>query len=208
MIKRLVVLISTVLLAGCETQHQIDVVQRPYLLDTSLLSRSISFENPTGEPGKGGMAASHLGKGRKGAPAKWLKAGQTVQLCDIKGPGIIRHIWVGGAKSPEDCRAIVIRAYWDNQQHPGIECPLGDFFGFAHGRNVPYHSIAHSSDDGGARNIWLPMPFTKRARITLTNETRARKHIFYQIDYTIGDKLPQDVGRLHVLFRRENPTTI
>ena len=25
--------------------------------------------------------------------------------------------------------------------------------------------------------------------------------------YTIGDKHPDDVGRLHVLFRRENPTT-
>ena len=30
---------------------------------------------------------------------------------------------------------------------------------------------------------------------------------FYQITYTLGDKHPTDVGRLHVLFRRENPTS-
>jgi len=51
----------------------------------------------------------------------------------------------------------------------------------------------------------LPMPFTKRARITLTNETQGQRTppIYYQIDYTLGDKHPEDVGRLHVLFRRE-----
>ena len=37
--------------------------------------------------------------------------------------------------------------------------------------------------------------------------TRSPVPLYYQIDYTIGDKLPDDVGRLHVLFRRENPTT-
>ena len=30
---------------------------------------------------------------------------------------------------------------------------------------------------------------------------------FYQIDYTLGDKHPEDVGRLHTVFRRENLTT-
>jgi hypothetical protein len=32
--------------------------------------------------------------------------------------------------------------------------------------------------------------------------------LFYSIDYTIGDRHPSGVGRLHVLFRRENPTTL
>ncbi len=56
-------------------------------------------------------------------------------------------------------------------------------------------------------NIWLPMPFTKRAKITFTNEGDEGSSLYYQIDYTLDDKLPEDVGRLHVLFRRENPTT-
>ena len=37
----------------------VDVVTEPYLLDTGLVSRSISFENPTGAPGEGGKAASN-----------------------------------------------------------------------------------------------------------------------------------------------------
>jgi hypothetical protein len=69
-----------------------DLIQQPYRLDTGLTSRSISFENPTGAPGAGGKAASNLGPGRKGAPAREIKPGETVQLCDIKGPGTIRHL--------------------------------------------------------------------------------------------------------------------
>lgn len=186
-----------------------DLVHQPYLLDTGLTSRSISFENPTGEPGKGGTAAhERLGPGRKGAPAKTLQPGESVQLCDISASGTIRHIWITTAREPEVQRAGVIRAYWDGQEHPSIECPLGDLFGYAHGKIMPYMSAAHSVGSTGGLNIWLPMPFTKRARLTFTNESSKAVPFFYQIDYTIGDKHPADVGRLHVLFRRENPTTL
>ncbi|MGE5295866.1 MAG: hypothetical protein ACM3VT_13655, partial [Solirubrobacterales bacterium] len=105
----------------------VNVTGEPYLLDTSLVSRSISFENPTGAPGAGGKAASNLGPGRKGAPAINFRAGQEVQLCDIKGPGTIRHIWMTTANNPTNLRSLVIRAWWDQQAHPSIECPIGDF---------------------------------------------------------------------------------
>ncbi|MCC6126460.1 MAG: hypothetical protein IT426_15990 [Pirellulales bacterium] len=42
-------------------------------MDTGLVSRSISFENPRGAPGEGGKAASELGVGRKGDPARIIK---------------------------------------------------------------------------------------------------------------------------------------
>jgi hypothetical protein len=186
----------------------INVVSEPYQLDTGLISRSISFENPTGEPGQGGKAASNLGVGRKGSPAITLKAGQEVQLCDIEGPGTIRHIWMTTSNDPLNLRSLVLRAWWDGQDHPSIECPIGDFMGFAHGKVMPYFSAVHSLGRNAGMNIWLPMPFTKRAKFTLTNEGEKNVPLFYQIDYTIKDKHPNDVGRLHVLFRRENPTTI
>jgi hypothetical protein len=170
-----------------------DVVRAPYLLDTGLVSRSICFENPTGAPGAGGKAASKLGVGRKGAPAIDLKAGQEVQLCDIEGPGTIRHIWMTTSNYPVNLRSLVIRAWWDGQAHPSIESPIGDFMGFAHGRVVGYCSAVHS--------------LGRNAGITLTNDGKETVPLFYQIDYTSGDSHPADVGRLHVLFRRENPTT-
>jgi len=198
-----------ILISGCGLlQEPVDIVAQPYLLDAGLVSRSISFENPTGVPGQGGQAASQLGVGRKGSPMRTLKAGEDVQLCDIKGPGTIRHIWMTTSKEPNNLRSLVIRAWWDGQEHPSIECPIGDFMGFAHGKVMPYHSAVHSLGQNASMNIWLPMPFIKRAKITLTNQGKKNVPLYYQIDYTIDDNHLRGIGRLHVLFRRENPTTL
>jgi len=201
---------ATVLLflVGCEEDFDLDQPAKAYYLDQGLQSRSISFENPTGAPGAGAQAASPLGVGRKGAPARLIEAGETVQLCDIEGMGTIRHIWMTTLNLPLLLRSAVIRAYWEDQEHPSIEAPLGDFSGFAHGKVTAYESVAHSVGENAALNVWLEMPFTNRARITFTNEGQFPMPLFYQIDYTLDDRHPEDVGRLHVLFRRENPTTL
>ena len=140
-------LLAAAMVASCTSCHsakRLAVVDEPYLLDTGLVSRSICFENPTGAPGEGGKAASNLGAGRKGAPAINLKPGEEVQLCDIEGPGTIRHIWMTTSNNPPNLRSLVIRAWWDGQEHPSIECPVGDFLGFAHGKVTPYLSAVHS----------------------------------------------------------------
>jgi len=188
-------------------QQHAGVIHQPYLLDTGLISRSISFENPTGAPGEGGKAASRLGEGRKGAPSRSIQPGETVQLCDIEGPGTIRHIWMTTDREPAVQRSCVLRAWWDGQEYPSLECPIGDLFGFAHGKIMPYHSAVHSVGPTGGLNIWLPMPFVRQAKMTFTNEGQKAVPLFYQIDYTVADKHTEDIGRLHVLFRRENPTT-
>lgn len=196
---------------------QINETLEYYNLNTQMESRSISFENPTGEPGNGGKAASKIGIGRKGAPNKVIEAGEEVILCNIQESGTIRHIWMTGGFMDHAwlegegreklLRSTIIRAYWDGQEHPSIECPLGDFMGFAHGKVTSYQSAVHSIGEIGALNFWLPMPFNSSAKITLTNESNVEFGLFYQIDYTINDKHHDDVGRLHVCFRRENPTT-
>lgn len=178
-----------------------------YDLTPKLQSRSISFENPTGEKGSGGNAASPLGKGRKGAPARHLHPGETLTLADIAGPGIIRHIWLTTHPRIAFLRGVVLRFYWDNQAHPSIEAPLGDFFGFAHGQTPPFQSAIHSVGEKVGMNIWLPMPFGTRARIDIANEGALRIPLFYQVDYTIGDEVSEKDGRLHVSFQRHNPTT-
>ena len=85
---------------------------------------------------------------------------------------------------------------------------MGDFFGMAHGKVMPYCSAVHSVGHEAGMNLWLPMPFSKRAKFDFTNETDKPVPLFYQITYTLGDKHAEDVGRLHTLFRRENPTTL
>jgi hypothetical protein len=204
----LIVTMATVVLLTTRAEPVPDLVTHPYRLDTGLDSRSISFENPTGAAGQGGRSASNLGPGRKGAPAREIKPGETIQIGDIHGPGTIRHIWMTTSSEPMVQRACVIRAYWEGQKHPSIESPIGDLFGFSHGKIVSFQSAAHSCGPTGGRNLWLPMPFTKRARFTFSNEGNKPVTLFYQLTYTLNDKHPRNVGRLHVLFRRENPTVV
>ncbi len=182
------------------------LLSEPYHLDSPLESRTISFENPTGARGSGGQAASPLGVGRKGSPARLLAPGEEVELANIKGSGTIRHIWATTFPVPAFLRGAVIRAYWDGQKHPSIEAPLGDFFGFANGKTDAFQSAVHSVGPKAGMNIWLPMPFTKSARFTITNELPQPMPFFYQMDYTLGDLHQQTVGRLHVNFQRQNPT--
>jgi hypothetical protein len=184
-------------------------VEEPYIVNTPIESRSISFENPTGEKGKGGMAASKIGVGRKGAALKNPNPGQTLTLCDIDGPGVIRRFWVTLPAKKENLLGFVIRGYWDNQATPSIEAPIGNFFGVANGVAKAYQSAVHSTTDSAGMTIFLPMPFTKHAKFTVTNEgTEKDVPFYYQIDLTINETLPSDVGRLHVMYHRENPTTL
>ncbi|MBT4817312.1 MAG: DUF2961 domain-containing protein, partial [Lentisphaerae bacterium] len=103
----------------------------------SLLSnaktRSMSPENFTGEKGKGGMAvegtgancARELGQGWKVSPSVRIPAGETFTMADIEGPGAIQQIWLTPAGN---WRFSILRVYWDDQEFPSIECPIGDFF--------------------------------------------------------------------------------
>ena len=80
------------------------------------------------------MAASGLGKSRKGSPClNDIQPGETVVLGEIDGPGIIHHIWIttDNKTSEGDCfvlRDLVLRMYWDGEENPSVEAPLGDFF--------------------------------------------------------------------------------
>ena len=111
-------------------------------------SRAINAENPRGEKGKGGMAASDLGPSRKGSPClRDIASGQTVTLAEIEGPGAINHIWITvDAKTTDaDCfvlRDLVLRMYWDDEEEPSVESPLGDFFccGFGRECNVNFYA--------------------------------------------------------------------
>jgi len=92
-------------------------------------TRSISPENFSGGKGQGGAstdgpaanAARGLGQGWKVSPYIVVQSGQTVDLADIAGPGAIQQIWMtlAGGK----WRHTILRAYWDEQAQPSIECP-------------------------------------------------------------------------------------
>lgn len=110
---------------------------KPYLLK-ALESRAASAENPLGLKGGGGTTNN----GRKGAPCVWpFRAGAVQVLLDTDGPGMVRHIWITiRPGNPQHMRNLILRMTWDNAEHPGVEVPLGDFFGIAHGRQRAFVS--------------------------------------------------------------------
>jgi hypothetical protein len=183
------------------------ILDELYQSNPGIVSRAVSFENPTGEPGQGGHAASPLGVGRKGSPARVIAAGETVILADLMGPGTMRHIWATLPPSAVALRGVIIRIFWEGQRFPSVELPLGEFFGFAHGATPPFQTALSSVGKQYGMNSFIPMPFLSRARVELVNETPKPITFFYQIDYTLGDAHAKDVGLLHAWFHRENPTT-
>ncbi|XID96035.1 glycoside hydrolase family 172 protein [Paenibacillaceae bacterium WGS1546] len=102
-------------------------------------------------------------------------------------------------------RNVIIRIYWDGQQHPSVEVPLGDFFGVAHGRQRHLITECVGMQEGRGFNCWIPMPFKEEARITVENDSGSDIPLFfYQIDFTVGDEL-DNIGYFHAQFRRSNP---
>ena len=172
-------------------------------------TRSISAENFTGEKGKAGMAtdgtgknaARELGQGWKVSPSVRLKAKSTFTLADITGPGAIQHIWMTPAGT---WRSLILRAYWDGEEGPSIEVPVGDFFACGWGQYAQVSSLAVCVNPGSAFNCYWVMPFRKSCKMTMENIGEDDCTLYYQIDYTLT-VVPQDEACLHAQFRRANP---
>jgi hypothetical protein len=130
---------------------------------------------------------------------KYITPGETKVLADIKGPAVIRHIWLTfnearpnwlEANGSAACNEIVLRMYWDDAKEPAVEAPLSDFFGAGFGRRLELKSVPVQVEGGDGYNCFWPMPFFKRGLITVTNESSKNvRSFYYHIDYTEGDKL-------------------
>lgn len=173
----------------------------------NIQSRAATAENVQAEPGGGGQS----NQGRKGAPCiAPFPAGQTQVLLDAEGPGLIRHIWCTlPPGNVSHMRNLILRMYWDDQSFPSVEVPLGDFFGMAHGRQKSLQAECLSMQGGKGLNCWIPMPFKKRALITIENDSETDvSMLFYQIDFTLGDSFDEDTSYFHAQYRRSNPCPI
>ncbi len=180
--------------------------QQIYELPDGVETRWASPENPAGERGKGAQANG----GRKGAAFFVLKAGESRTLAVAEGSGVVRRLWMTlNDRSPKMLRGLRLSMYWDGAKAPAVDAPVGDFFGVGLGRIVPFESALFSSPEGRSFNASIPMPFRKGMRIVLTNESGAdQPQVYYDVDYTLGDRLPPEALYFHAVFRRENPTTM
>lgn len=153
-----------------------------------------------------------------------IKPGEKRIIFESDGPGCINHIW-----STQMClgsknwlRNVIIRMWWDMEENPSVECPLGDFFGMGHAQRENFISepLQMSPEKGKGFNCWWPMPFRTHAKIEIENQDsngyvpdvknplkRNMGLIFYYyVDYETYQKWDEDpenpIGYFHCQFNR------
>lgn len=136
-----------------------------------------------------------------------VPAGETAVLADIAGAGVIKHIWFTIAcRDPLHRRNLVLRMFWDGQEHPSVECPVGDFFGQGWGEFYNFVSLPLAAAPVGGRALvsYFPMPFGNGARVEVENQSdQPVDSFYYYIDYEEHSSVGDDVGRFHAWWNRE-----
>ncbi|HUU60018.1 MAG TPA: glycoside hydrolase family 172 protein [Phycisphaerae bacterium] len=143
---------------------------------------------------------------------RWtLSPGESRTLADIRGPGIVTHIWMTQANHYRQC---LLKITWDDAKHPSVLVPLGDFFCLGHEIVNSFQSLLFTAstsrnnqfNTGCALNCYAPMPFRKRALVELVNESAEDHMQYFYVDYeTLDEPLFDDAGYFHAEFRRTNP---
>lgn len=137
-----------------------------------------------------------------------LKPGQTLEIFNAGGPGEIRHIWTTIPPWSEvyHLKKIVLRMYWDNEETPSVETPIGDFFGLGSGVYTTYQSALLAVLPDQALNSYFPMPFRKHGRITVTNEgSKEVTDYYWNIDWVRLPSLPPSTAYFHAEYRQCAP---
>lgn len=177
-----------------------------FSLPRQVQTRWASAENYEALPG----AAAAANCGRKGSPSRPLAAGESFVMAQATGMGTVRRLWITiDDRSPALLRGLVLRMYWDGEDKPAVEAPLGDFCCQALGRTAVFENAWFDNPEGRSFNCRIPMPFRSGFRITITNESpKDLAMFFYDVNFTVGDEHGPDIGYFHAHYRRENPTTL
>lgn len=144
-----------------------------------------------------------------------VSPGETHTLLDVEGPGVITHIWItflgpepqgwapNGSATHQD---MLLRIYWDGNEKPAVEAPVGDFFANAFGKRSEVISLPIIVEDGDSYNSFWHMPFRKSARIEIVNQGEQNINLlYYNIDWIKLDSLPQDTPYFYAQYRQEYP---
>jgi len=139
---------------------------------------------------------------------RWpIKPGETFEVFKSDSPGVISHIWFTiAAQGMYHLKELVLRIYWDGNDKPSVETPIGDFFGLNLADYVIYESAYLACSPGKSLNCYFSMPYKKSARITVTNDGKQPVNSFYSnIDYMNVASVPADAMYFHAQYRQAAP---
>lgn len=183
-----------------------DALRTPYRKPAGVVTRWASFENPTADKNSGGKR----NRGAKGYAFDSINPGETRTLLDVRGSGLVTRIWMTmGPRTPELLRSLTLRMYWDDAQAPAVAVPLGDFFCAPFGDPVAFESAWFANPEGRSFNCYIPMPFRKAARITITNDSGVPlTHLFYDVDILLNVNHADDTLYFHAVWKRDALNTL
>lgn len=141
-----------------------------------------------------------------------LEPGESATLMEAHGAGTIARIWVTTQDWADPnrfkvmrehiLRKLLFRAYWDGEENPSVDTPLGDFFGAGFGEYQEYHALTMGMSSGGFY-CYFPMPYSNGCRIEITNESHESvSHFYYAIQYLELECLDEGIGRFHAKWHR------
>jgi len=200
---------------GCETVRKLPV-RRWILLGSVAASVALTAQsqspswqpNPTHQQTYTLHRASSADPTGANADSRKVEPGVALTVLDADGPGLISHLWFTIASSEVyHLKKIVLRIYWDGEETPSVEAPIGDFFGLGLGYYNSWESEMLSVGSVKDLNCFFPMPFQRHARITVTNEGKKLiKALYYNVDYRT-DTAPLAPGTLyfHAQYRQAQP---
>ncbi len=169
-------------------------------------TRWVSAENPTGEPGKGGIT----NKGAKGDAYTLIAPNSKHVIFDQTGAGIITKIWSANSIIwNEDMRRnVIINIYWDGEDKPAVSVPFAEFFGNSLGVYRKYETALFSNPEARSHNSFIQMPYRKAAKIEIVNETPTMIMFYYKINFLKVDALPEDALYFHAYWNRNLRTDL
>ncbi len=154
-----------------------------------------------------------------------IQPGEKKNIIHYRGAGIITRMWMTISgwfwmywepetyTDPTILKKLILRIYWDENDYPSVEAPIGDFFGIGQCEYKPYLSQFLGMSSGGFYN-YFPMPFSKGVRIEVENlHDKVVPYVFLNANYQAIDELPESEGRFHCLYNAgtnpgQDPTPI
>lgn len=169
-----------------------------------------SFQLARIEPGRRTGRVSSWDTSGRNSDHWTIEPGERRLLANLEGPGVITHIWMTQREHYRECLLLFT---WDDATEPSIAVPLGDFFCLGNGIVNSFQSAlftastAHNNEfaQGCALNCHVPMPFRRRARVEILNESPAPHLQYFYIDYERHQEWSGNLAYFHAEFRRTDP---
>ena len=173
------------------------------------------------KPGRSMRAGSNVwieddmydGANNKDRPDR-IEAGQTYVMANLKGPGVITHIWLTFLQEPHrwvtdgaaNGQEMLLRIYWDGREKPDVEVPVADFFANCFGKRMEVISYPVVVEDADSYNCFWHMPFRKSARIEVINQsTKPIRKLYNTVDWIKKKSLPRNTMYFCAQYRQEYP---